>query len=146
MKKYYIFLPILILTIIWGLWYVSSFPSFKDMDKGQAIIPIKNPIKLPQETIHYIQKLAGFSVGDRADKIVLLSFWASWCSVCKKEFPAKLKLAESMQKNLLLITISVGTRKINTFIYHFLTISVLRIVIAIIEKHIKKLGSSLVKF
>lgn len=40
------------------------------------------------------------------DKVVILSFWASWCAPCVAEFPAMIKLVNLMKGQVLLIAVS----------------------------------------
>ena len=47
---------------------------------------------------HNIKELAGHTV--------VLHFWASWCSPCRREFPELLKAAQSMGDNVIFLTLA----------------------------------------
>ncbi len=40
------------------------------------------------------------------DKVLIVSFWASWCDPCVKEWPSMLKLVEHFKGKLVLVAIS----------------------------------------
>jgi thiol-disulfide isomerase/thioredoxin len=46
-----------------------------------------------------------------SDKIVIVSFWASWCSPCLEEFPSMIKLVEEMKGKVQLIAVSEDSEK-----------------------------------
>lgn len=56
-------------------------------------------VKDLEESIHRISDFKG--------KIVLLNFWATWCTPCVKEFPAMLDLLEVMNGEVVLLAVSV---------------------------------------
>ncbi len=41
------------------------------------------------------------------DKVVIINFWATWCSNCKKGFPDKMKLEEKYKENVEFIFVNV---------------------------------------
>lgn len=47
-----------------------------------------------------------FSLGQYAGKVVLLSFWASWCNPCVQEFPSMLKLVEKFKGDVVFLAVS----------------------------------------
>ena len=46
-------------------------------------------------------------VGETQDKIIMLNFWATWCSPCMAEMPHLQKLKDKYAEDLLFISISV---------------------------------------
>ncbi len=46
-------------------------------------------------------------IGDTQDKIIMLNFWATWCSPCMAEMPHLQKLKDKYAEDLLFISISV---------------------------------------
>lgn len=58
-------------------------------------------------------------LGDYKDKVVLLDFWASWCSPCKQEMPFLIELYNEYKvKNFEIIAINLDTqeKKMHQFI------------------------------
>ena len=49
-----------------------------------------------------------FSLSDENGKVVLLNFWATWCSNCVKEMPAIEKLYEEYGDQVVIIGVNVG--------------------------------------
>lgn len=44
---------------------------------------------------------------DYEGKIILLNFWATWCTPCIAEFPQFVKLAQAMPDDLVILTLSI---------------------------------------
>lgn len=57
--------------------------------------------------------LDGMSVPlhDYAGKIVLLNFWATWCTPCIAEWPQFIKLAQAMPDELVILAVSIDDDK-----------------------------------
>lgn len=49
-------------------------------------------------------------LSDFKGKIIILNFWASWCTPCAIEFPQLLELSQSMKDKIVFIPISVDTK------------------------------------
>lgn len=47
-----------------------------------------------------------YQLKDFAGKVVIVSFWASWCGPCLEEFPSMIKLVEEMKGEVVLLAIS----------------------------------------
>jgi cytochrome c biogenesis protein CcmG/thiol:disulfide interchange protein DsbE len=45
------------------------------------------------------------------EEIILLNFWASWCTPCIKEFPSMLKLVKESKGRIALVALSIDSRK-----------------------------------
>lgn len=45
-------------------------------------------------------------LSDYAGKVIILNFWASWCTPCVVEFPALLKLAAAFPDDVVLVALS----------------------------------------
>ena len=50
-----------------------------------------------------------YNLSDFKGKIIILNFWASWCTPCAVEFPQLLELSQSMPDKVIFIPISVDT-------------------------------------
>lgn len=48
---------------------------------------------------------------DYEGKIVLLNFWATWCTPCIAEWPQFIKLAQAMPDELVILTVSIDDEK-----------------------------------
>jgi len=53
------------------------------------------------------------SLSDFHGKVVMLNFWASWCSPCVKEFPAMLNLMKEFDGKLVFLAVSKDVKKID---------------------------------
>lgn len=64
-----------------------------------------------------------FSLGDFKGRMVILSFWATWCAPCVEEFPSLLKLIRGMDSQVVLVAISYDADKddVLTFLQSFNT-------------------------
>ena len=56
-------------------------------------------------------KEENYNLKDLKEPIVLVHFWASWCGVCKAEFPELLKMVEDMNGKVALLSISIDDKK-----------------------------------
>lgn len=110
----YLCLSILILLIL---------PSYSE---GLETLLIKADIKPikgnPRAPNFFLQDLSGKKVelNHFKGKVVLLSFWATWCGPCKEEMPSKEVLHQMFKgENFILLTISVDydeKKKVKDFI------------------------------
>ncbi len=57
-----------------------------------------------------VKLLTGETVklSDYRDKVVLLNFWATWCSPCRREMPDFQKLHEELGEDFVLLAIDIG--------------------------------------
>lgn len=76
---------------------------------GAEMRAVKRPIAA---TDFHLRDLNGKRVrlGDFQGKVVLLNFWATWCSPCRKEMPSMQRLyQEYKDKGLEIVAVSVDT-------------------------------------
>lgn len=60
-------------------------------------------------------------LSDYKDKIVILSFWASWCEPCVEEFPSLINLIREMKGEVVLLAVSADhtLEALNAFLKAF---------------------------
>ncbi len=51
-----------------------------------------------------------FTLSDKKGQVILLNFWATWCSNCVKEMPAIEKLYEEYGDQIVIVGVNVGRR------------------------------------
>lgn len=78
------------------------------MTGGNAKAPITADIQQPAPDI-ILTDLSGKQVRlhDYKGKIVLLNFWATWCTPCIAEFPQFVNLAKAMPDDLVILAVSI---------------------------------------
>lgn len=83
-----------------------------DYKKAVSILqPIKNNTPSPEFSLPAPDGRK-ISLKDFHGKIVLLNFWASWCTPCREEMPAMEKLyQEYKDKNFVILAVAVKDRK-----------------------------------
>ena len=59
-----------------------------------------------------------FTLSDKKGQVILLNFWATWCSNCVKEMPAIEKLYEEYGDQIVIVGVNVGEDEdtINAFV------------------------------
>ncbi len=106
-KKY---VPLFVLIFIFSLYLVSQ-GVFNLSD------PTANPVaEQKKEHAHYESMLKSLNVKDienktiefkKMPKVVILNFWASWCTPCLKEFPSLVQMVEdNKEKDISVIGIN----------------------------------------
>ena len=60
-----------------------------------------------------LEDLSGknFKLSDFSGQVVIVSFWASWCSPCLEEFPSMVELVQKLNGRLKLIAISQDSER-----------------------------------
>ena len=66
----------------------------------------------PDFTLSYIDKDDHLTLSDLRGRMVLLTFWASWCPDCSQDMPMKERLYQTVdQEKLAMVTINVAGRE-----------------------------------
>mgnify|MGYP002640256078 CR=1 FL=1 len=66
---------------------------------------------LPAESAGYQGSIDGFDLNAYKGRVVILNFWATWCTPCRVEIPDLIKLRKNFaDKDLAIIGISVDAR------------------------------------
>lgn len=68
--------------------------------------------RAPQFELSYINQPSTYRLSDHFGKVIVLTFWASWCPDCGRDLPKKEQLFETMDKEKVeLVTINVPGRE-----------------------------------
>ena len=68
----------------------------------------------PNFTLPYLNQEGRFTLSEDIGKIIILTFWASWCPDCSVDLPKKEKLYQSLDhKEVKLLTVNVTGRERN---------------------------------
>ncbi|MDL4839930.1 TlpA family protein disulfide reductase [Aquibacillus rhizosphaerae] len=71
-------------------------------------------MKAPNFKLPFINKEGTYSLTDDLGKIIIISFWTSWCPECGTDLPKKEQLYHSIDKNKVkMLTINVAGRERN---------------------------------
>lgn len=114
-----------IITVIFGVIFVGLFSYWKNETLPKSL-----------DVIHKISDMEknGFpdfefnlvdgnknKISDFKGKLIIINFWASWCSPCLEEFPSMLNLLEKLGDKAVLVAISQDSTKedIEAFIKSF---------------------------
>lgn len=116
-------LVVAIITVILGVAW-NRYYAF--LSRGQAIpesTRILDQIEkqgVPDFTLKDING-KDVSLKDFRGKLVILSFWASWCEPCIQEFPSMLKLVDAMKGEVQLVGVSADyeEKDISAFLQAF---------------------------
>lgn len=118
------FKALLIVTVLFSLIYFISkvlFLDDKSIDQNSITkINLMETKGLPQITGELISG-EKFNSSKLTNKIVIVNFWASWCSPCIEEFPSLIKLTQEFPNDIYLVAISedTSTDDINAFLKSF---------------------------
>lgn len=101
-----------------GLTLYLDFGSNKPVILEGPVVTDQTPVnliegdKVPEFSF---QTLDGetFNIRDKEGRIVLLSFWATWCPPCVTEFPLLLELARQFPDSVSLVAISSDFKEEN---------------------------------
>ncbi len=108
LKKYSIPLSIIVLFVgallIWVI--LEKLPDWMGTTRNQHsfidYLEHEGAVDFPMKTIDG-KELSFFSL---KDKIVILSFWASWCGPCVEEFPSMVSLLKQFPDQVVMVAVS----------------------------------------
>ena len=95
--------------------YLITINSSYALDKPDIknLVVIKSP-KIYEDVVFKDINQNNVNLDDFKGKLILLNFWATWCSPCKEEMPSLDKLSVDKKfKNLEILPINIGQEKIN---------------------------------
>jgi len=79
---------------------------------GSAVAAPKVGEAAPDVTLGVTQAGADAKVSDYAGKIVVVSFWATWCAPCRKELPILEGLQQQGKGNIQVIAVNIEKRDV----------------------------------
>ncbi|MCT2535929.1 TlpA family protein disulfide reductase [Aquibacillus koreensis] len=69
-------------------------------------------MKAHRFTLPYLDQEGSYTLEEDIGKIILITFWASWCSACGVDLPKKEQLHQSIDPNVVkMLTINVKARE-----------------------------------
>lgn len=112
-----IYLKASLLTIGIGLVLVGLFLMWKE--KSQKTVHGADQVAFINELeAHGMKDFEGelldggkMMMSQYKGKLIVLSFWASWCGPCVEEFPSMIKMVEKLGDKIVLIAVSEDARK-----------------------------------
>jgi thiol-disulfide isomerase/thioredoxin len=107
--------------VAWYLSTESSLPANR-VPEGYKLIERMEKEGVPEITLPRVAGEAReIKLSEYRGKIVVLNFWASWCTPCVQEFPSMLKLAETMKGDVVVLAVSTDDdrKDIETFMKAF---------------------------
>lgn len=73
--------------------------------------PSQTQETLPVGLILKDRESKSYSLADFDDKVILLNFWATWCTPCIAEFGQFVNLARQMPDDLVILAVSIDDKK-----------------------------------
>ena len=101
------------LLIIFTYLAISSFSHASEMPNIKNLVIIKNP-KIYEDVIFKDINQKDVNLDDFKGKLIMLNFWATWCTPCKEEMPSldKLQLNNNFS-DLIIFPINIGKEDIS---------------------------------
>lgn len=100
--------------VLYPLFFTLLFIFFGQQGSGQVVIkPLKVGDSLPDITLTQVSnyKSDTLKLSDFKGKLVILDFWASWCSPCVSLIPKMVQLQKEFEGKLKFITIAYESEK-----------------------------------
>lgn len=105
---------VIVLSVV-GLILAATWLMDGHMGVWQKAAPDIETAEIAHETAPDIvlTDLAGKTTAlrDYEGKVILLNFWATWCTPCIAEFPQFIKLARAMPEDVVILTVSIDDEK-----------------------------------
>jgi thiol-disulfide isomerase/thioredoxin len=115
------FVVVAIIAMI-GVWAYVHFMNAKLTEAPPSIASVEQMEKEGVPNFTY-KDLNGqtHDLNDLKGKVVILNFWASWCTPCIEEVPSLIKLVQEFKGNVVLIAVSGDSSKedIDVFLKSF---------------------------
>lgn len=100
---------LLALTML-GTWWMDGHRgviSTPALTHGNALLPAPQATApAPQATLRTLDGVPQM-LHDYQGKIILLNFWATWCTPCIAEWPQFINLARALQEDVVILAVSI---------------------------------------
>ena len=115
------FLCLILVCILTGCSGTQIEKNASEKKSGKRSLALHQEMSAGSEAPDFSAKLNNgetFSLSDAKGQVILLNFWATWCSNCVKEMPAIEKLYEEYSDQITIIGVNVGEDKdtVDTFV------------------------------
>jgi peroxiredoxin len=91
----------MLLPVLWSLWFLPCTVAADEMSEVPSVLPPAFSLPDIAGQSHNLDEFAG--------KVLLVNFWASWCTPCIQELPGIRRLADAMRDQpFAVIGINVG--------------------------------------
>ncbi len=93
------------LFFLWSQWKIKLDQQASPPEGMSKLETLEKDGAVPFEAIRLPEK-SSFKLDEVKDKVFILSFWATWCGPCVKEFPSMVKMLEHFKGNVVLVGVA----------------------------------------
>ncbi|GAB4576776.1 MAG: TlpA disulfide reductase family protein [Roseibium sp.] len=85
---------------------LAAAPDYRRLGLAEPAFSLDPKLGLPdlEGTLH--------GIGDHRGKVLLVSFWATWCPPCRKEMPSLARLGRELGPDGVVLAVNVGDREV----------------------------------
>lgn len=111
-----LYLKASIVTVVVGLVFVAAF--WKWYQNTHQTVGVQRMSTIEQMERDGLPQFSGrtlsgadLELADFKDKVVIVSFWASWCGPCLEEFPSMIELSKKMGDRVQIVAVSQDSNR-----------------------------------
>jgi len=102
--------------LLYDMLQEPSLTPYQNIDTPKTFMPLPT-IQAP----FLLNEQKKLNINDIPEDIILLNFWASWCTICMAEMDEMFDLIAEMNGQVALVTVSINDNKAQALkAYHFL--------------------------